>query len=107
MKVSTIRFSERLGDLIAQAAEAEGVSFAQFVREAALIRLVYLDFAGIDDFAAVDRKLQEIREMLAQEAEADVTPERPRRHRPSAPRAPAPTQASPARRKGSAPGSTA
>ena len=38
MRPTTIRFSDQLASLIAAAARQEGVSFAQYVREATLIR---------------------------------------------------------------------
>jgi hypothetical protein len=42
MKVTTVRFSERMWELLEEEAQREGVSVAQFVREAAVMRLGYL-----------------------------------------------------------------
>jgi hypothetical protein len=42
MKVTTVRFSERMWETLEEEARKEGVSVAQFVREAAVMRLGYL-----------------------------------------------------------------
>lgn len=42
MKVTTVRFSERMWAVLEEEARSEGVSVAQFVREAAMMRLGYV-----------------------------------------------------------------
>lgn len=42
MRPSTVRFSESMWRLVAQEAGAEGITVAQFVREAAILRAMQL-----------------------------------------------------------------
>jgi hypothetical protein len=42
MRASTIRFPERIWDVLGEEAEAEGVTTSQFIRDSALIRAIWL-----------------------------------------------------------------
>lgn len=57
LRTQTIRFSREVSELIHQAASAQGVPFAQYVREAALMRVLW-DVRG----AATDSEVEQVRE---------------------------------------------
>ncbi len=69
LKPTTIRFATRAYDLLQQEADEQGVSLAQYVREAALLRLV-IDRHDRGDSGA-DDLLDHIRQMrtLARDSE--------------------------------------
>ena len=63
MRPMTVRMSERLCDLLAAAAEQEGVSSAQFIREAVIARLTYIRATyNPDEVKALQDTLREMRE---------------------------------------------
>lgn len=61
----TVRFSEPSRAIVSGAARAEGITFAQYVREAALMRAAFqygLDVGHTDVGAAIEAGLRMIRE---------------------------------------------
>jgi hypothetical protein len=81
LHATTIRFADRAYTAIARAADAQGISVSQYVREAALIRVVLdeLDYSAEDavhtahDLLAVAREVRRL---------AEVDPPGPRRANP-------------------------
>jgi hypothetical protein len=62
MRATTIRFTPELWELLEREARREGVSVAQYVRDAALFRAAY----GLGErTAAGDEGLEELRENLS------------------------------------------
>ena len=56
MKVTTIRFSERLWAQLEEEARAEGISASQFVREAAVMRLAFNHGKAYGDAAVAEQR---------------------------------------------------
>ena len=73
LHATTIRFADRAYAAIARAADAQGISVSQYVREAALIRVVLdeLDYSAEDavhtahDLLAVAREVRRLAEVDA------------------------------------------
>ena len=65
MRATTIRFTPELWELLEREARREGVSVAQYVRDAALFRAAY----GLGErTTAGDEELEDLRGRLAQES---------------------------------------
>jgi len=58
MRATTVRFSDDLWQMLEQEATRQGISAAQFVRDAAIVRLAYL--AGRRDDAAAEQSIAEV-----------------------------------------------
>jgi uncharacterized protein (DUF1778 family) len=89
LHATTIRFADRAYTAIAHAADAQGISVSQYVREAALIRAV------LDELDSAEEAIHTAHDLLAVAREvrrlAEVDP-------PGPPRAKADTRGSAARR---------
>jgi uncharacterized protein (DUF1778 family) len=77
LHATTIRFADRGYSAIARAAEAQGISVSQYVREAALIRAV------LDDLDTAEQALHTAHDLIAVAREvrqlAEVDPPGPSR----------------------------
>lgn len=58
MKVTTVRFGEQTWRRLRQEAERDGISVAQFVREASLLRLAYLASEREEDPLIARRRMK-------------------------------------------------
>lgn len=69
---TTIRLSPRARDYIATAAAREGVSFSQYVQEAALARAVYEGAVRGEPRAAMVRQIEQELHKLAEELKREA-----------------------------------
>ena len=72
LHATTIRFADRGYSAIARAAEAQGISVSQYVREAALIRAVLDDLDTAEEALHTARDLVNIAREVRRLAEVDA-----------------------------------
>lgn len=65
IQARTVRFSRRMDRMVRAAAQRENISVSQFIREAVLARLVYMQVTADPEMAlAIEDVIRDVREQL-------------------------------------------